>query len=101
MKLSSMDMLLRMKTTLDIPGELLAKAKRKAIEDKTTLTKVVERALRVYVLPVRGREGSVMKKWVVVKGRPFPRVDISDRGRLFEAMERAGDRNHCRDSARR
>jgi len=32
-----------------------------------------------------------MKKWVVVKGRHPPHVDISDRDRLFEAMERAGD----------
>jgi len=36
-----------MRTTLDLPDEVLANAKRKAIEDKTTLTEVVERALRV------------------------------------------------------
>jgi len=84
-------MLSCMRTTLDIPDEVLANAKRKAIEDETTLTEVVERALRVYVSPGRGRKRSVMKKWVVVKGRRLPHVDISDRDRLFEAMERAGD----------
>ena len=91
MNLSSMDMLPSMRTTLDIPDEVLAKAKRKAIEDKTTLTEVVERALRVYVSSGRGRKRSAMKKWVIVKGRRLPQVDISDRGRLFGAMERAGD----------
>jgi hypothetical protein len=85
------DMLSCMRTTLDIPDEVLANAKRKAIEDKATLTEVVERALRVYVSPGRGRKRSVMKKRVVVKGRRLPHVDISDRDRLFEAMERAGD----------
>ncbi len=84
-------MLSCMRTTLDIPDEVLANAKRKAIEDKTTLTEVVERALRVYVSPGRARKRSVMKNWVVVKGRRLPHVDISDRDRLFEAMERAGD----------
>ena len=80
-----------MKTTIDIPDEVLADAKRRAIEDETTLTEVVERALRVYVSPSRGRKRPVMKKWVVVRGRRLPHVDISDRDRLFEAMERAGD----------
>lgn len=80
-----------MRTTLDIPDEVLANAKRKAIEDRSTLTAVVEKALRVYVSPGRARRRSVMKKWVVVKGRRLPHVDISDRDRLFEAMGRAGD----------
>ena len=86
-----MDMLPRMRTALDIPNEVLANAKRKAVEENTTLTEVIERALRVYVSSGRGRKRSVMKKWVVVKGRRLPHVDISDRDRLFEAMERAGD----------
>ena len=84
-------MLPRMRTTLDIRNEILANAKRKAIEDNITLTEIVERALRAYVSSGRGRKRSVMQKWIVVKGRRFPRVDISDRDRLFEAMEISGD----------
>ena len=80
-----------MRTTLDIPDEVLASAKRRAIEDKSTLTEIVEKALRVYVSPGRGRRRRVMKKWVVVKGSRLPHVDVSDRDRLFEVMERAGD----------
>ena len=78
-----------MRTTLDIPDEVLANAKRKAIEDKTTLTEVVERALRVYVSPGRSRKRRVMKTWVVIKDRGLPDVDISDRDRLYDLMERS------------
>jgi hypothetical protein len=76
-----------MRTTLDIPDEVFASAKRKAIEDHSTLTRVVEEALRLYVSPRRHRKKRVMKKWVVVKGERLPDVDISDRDRLYDFME--------------
>jgi hypothetical protein len=78
-----------MRTTLDIPDEVLARAKRKAVEDQATLTQVVEEALRLYVSPGRSRRRRVMKKWVVIKDRRLPDVDISDRDRLYDLMERS------------
>jgi hypothetical protein len=76
-----------MRTTLDIADEVLAKAKRKAIEDKSTLTEVIEDALRLHVSPGRRPRKRVMKRWVVVKGRRPPEVDIADRDRLYDVME--------------
>ena len=81
-------MLFCMRTTLDISDEVLAKAKRKAVDENSTLTKVVEEALRLYISPGRPRKRRVMKKWVVVRDDLLPEVDISDRDRLYNFMER-------------
>ena len=83
-----------MRTTLDIPDEVLAKAKQKAVEKNSTLTRIVEDALRLYVSPGRTPRRRVMRRWIVIKGHHLPPVDIADRDRLYEAMERPPrDRN--------
>jgi hypothetical protein len=76
-----------MRTTLDVPDELLARAKRKAVEDHVTLSQVVEKALRLYVAPGSPRRRRAMKKWTVIKDRRPPGFDIADRDRLYEVME--------------
>jgi hypothetical protein len=81
-------MLGSMRTTLDIPDEILARARRKAAEDHVTLSQVIEKALCLYLAPGRPRRRRVMKKWTVIKGRGPAGLDIANRDRLYEATER-------------
>ena len=74
-----------MKTTLNLDDELVREAKKRAAEEGTTLTRIVEEALREALSFEGGDEGEV--RWVVVDGGP-PRVDIDDRNALYEFMER-------------
>lgn len=80
-----------MKTTLNLDDHLLREAKKRAAERGTTLTKIVEEALRDALSSDEigdeiGDEGEV--RWVVVDGGP-PRVDIDDRNALYEFLERS------------
>jgi hypothetical protein len=75
-----------MKTTLNIDDQLLREAKKRAAEQGTTLTFVVEEALRG-ALTERGARHRGDVRWVVVDGGP-PRVDIDDRNALYTFLER-------------
>lgn len=77
-----------MRTTLDLEDTLLARARRKAAERQTTLTRVIEEALRHYLSPRRVAATSVRGRWKTVTGTGRPEVDIADRDRLYDAMER-------------
>ncbi len=81
------DMHICMRTTLDLEEHLLKEARRKAAELETTLTKIIEEALRNYLNPQPHRRISVKREWVVVHGERPPDVDISDRDRLYDVME--------------
>jgi len=74
------------KTTLNLSDELVREAKKRAAEEGTTLTKVVEEALRDALTPREAGSGDEVR-WVVVDGGP-PRVDIADRNALYEFLER-------------
>jgi len=76
-----------MRTTLDINDRLLTKARRKAIEQKTTLTAIIEEALRRSLMPLPRPTRSLASRWVIVKGERPPAVDIADRDRLYDALE--------------
>ena len=74
-----------MKTTLMIPDPLMRRLKREAARQRTTISALVERALRllleqqpppVELPPLPGFRG----------GRP--RVDVSNREALYDVMER-------------
>lgn len=79
-------MLLCMRTTLDIEDAILERARRRAAAERTTLTSVVERALRAF-LSRRPEAGSPLnQRWVVVEGSRPPDVDVADRDRLIDAM---------------
>lgn len=79
-------MLLCMRTTLDVEDAILERARRRAAAERTTLTSVVERALREF-LSRRPEPGAPLKeRWVVVKGDRSPDVDVADRDRLIDAM---------------
>lgn len=76
-----------MRTTLNIHDRLLSKAKRKAADEGTTLTRVIEKALQEYLLARRSPRRTVGPRWVVIRGKQRAGVDISDRDRLYDAME--------------
>lgn len=75
----------RMKTTLNLDGELLRRAKQQAAERGTTLTAVVEDALRARLHAVAPRPRFRLE-FPVVGGRRPPPVDPADRDALHDRM---------------
>src|SRR5437667_247952 len=70
-------MQLCMRTTLDIEGKLLRRARRKAAKTRTTLSKFIEDALRQYLGPNEARsKRAFAARWPVVRGVAPPLVDI-------------------------
>ena len=79
-----------MRTTLDLEDTLIRKAKGRATAEGTTLTAVIEEALRQYLTPARPAGKSFRLKLLTMKGRPVPGVNIADRDALYERMEGRG-----------
>lgn len=74
-----------MKTTVDLPDELLIRAKKRAVETRTPLRALIERALRRELASSAGRRTRRIPrkiKWVVAPGGLPPGLDISDRSSL-------------------
>ena len=75
-----------MKTTIDLPEELLIAAKKKAAEERTSLRKIFTRGLRRELegdAPGRPREtGS--SHFVTVNGGLPPGLDVTDRAAMHE-----------------
>ncbi len=80
-------MLLCMRTTLNIDNELMKNVKRKAAEAGRTITEVIEEAIRESLYPNRKEAKRFRLRWVTVKGRLRPGVDLTDRDALYERME--------------
>jgi hypothetical protein len=76
-----------MRTTLDLADDLVRRAKRRAADESTTLTAVIEGALRQYLAPARPGGGPFRLKLLTKRGRPVPGVDFADRDALYERME--------------
>ncbi|MDQ3210498.1 MAG: type II toxin-antitoxin system VapB family antitoxin [Actinomycetota bacterium] len=75
-----------MKTTLNLDDHLVREAKKRAAEEGTTLTHIVEEALRGALTP-RPRGDPYRFKPEVVRGdRPLA-VDVADRDALYEFMD--------------
>jgi hypothetical protein len=76
-----------MRTTLDIDTDLFRRAKRLAADRGTTLTAIVETALREVLRPrsTSGREFRLRLR--TKKTGLLPGVDIADRDALYERME--------------
>ena len=86
-----------MKTTVELPEALLLEAKRKALETRTTLRDILERALRRELRQPAGRPARRPRRirWVTSAGGLPPGLDVSDRGKMWDWMqiERAHDRH--------
>lgn len=79
-------MLLCMRTTLDLNDRLVERAKQHAAREGTTLTAVVERALRGLLAPRRPRR-TYRLQWRPERGRLQPGVRLDDRDALFDLMD--------------
>ncbi len=76
-----------MRTTLDLDDQLLSAAKRQAAQRNTTLTAFVEHALAA-ALASRPPVGKPFQlQWKTRRGKLVAGVDITDRDRLFDAMD--------------
>jgi hypothetical protein len=83
-------MLICMRTTLDLDDELVRAARKLAAERDTTLTAVLEDALRL-LLHERARPRKPFRlRLLIKKGRALPGVDLADRDSLYERMEGRG-----------
>jgi hypothetical protein len=77
-----------MRTTIDIPDELMRNAKQRAADENTSLRVVVESALRQYLMrTARPEKKFRLKLTPHPKGRLLPGVVLEDRDLLYEIME--------------
>jgi hypothetical protein len=85
-----------MKITVELPDDLLLEAKRKALETRTTLRDILERALRRELGPAGGPPARRPRRirWVTSAGGLPSGLDVSDRSKMWGWMqkERAHDR---------
>lgn len=75
-----------MKTTLQFDDALIRLAKRRAADEGTTLTRIIEQALRRYLGPQKPRQRFRLNL-LIKRGRPVPGIDLADRDELYERME--------------
>jgi hypothetical protein len=74
-----------MKTTVDLPEDLLRDWKKKAAEEGTTLKEMWESLLSSALHPTRPPRRSKRKiRWVTAAGGLPPGLDISSRERMWE-----------------
>jgi len=78
------------KTTIDLPDELLIAAKKRAAELRCSLRTLVERGLRHELAsggPSRPRRKRVIR-WVTVRGGLPPGLNLSDRAAMHDWITR-------------
>lgn len=80
-----------MRTTVDIPDDLLAAAKRRAAEQGTTLTALVGDALRAALGRVDEGPSPQVRLTVWGEGGLRPGVDLDDTAALLDLMEGPDD----------
>lgn len=75
-----------MKTTIELPDELLIEAKKRAAEQRTTLRRLFARGLRRELDTVRPGRAPAERKigWVVVDGGLPPGLELADRERMHD-----------------
>jgi hypothetical protein len=76
-----------MKTTVDLPDDLLIRAKKRAAETRTPLRLLIERGLRRELASSTAggaRRGAVKIRWITAPGGLPPGLDVSDRASLHD-----------------
>ena len=74
-----------MKTTIELPDDLFLQAKRKALENRTTLRQIVERALRRELMGGKTEARRPRRiRWITSPGGLPPGLDLSDRAEMWE-----------------
>ena len=81
-----------MKTTIDLPDDLLVAAKKRAAESRSTLRALVERGLRRELSrPRRARPATHPAiRWVTVDGGLPEGLDVADRAVMSDRLQRNG-----------
>ena len=79
-----------MRTTLDLDDHLVREAKRRALDQGSTLTSFIEEALRERLRSDPARTGSYRFRPLLKKGSAASDVDFDDRDALYELMEGRG-----------
>ncbi|MEW6271652.1 MAG: hypothetical protein AB1689_20405 [Thermodesulfobacteriota bacterium] len=84
-----------MKTTFDIPEDLLVEAKKRAAELRRPLRALVTEGLRAQLASGGGRRSAAGRRpgrprisWVTVKGALAPDLDVANRERMHEWLLR-------------
>ncbi len=78
-----------MKTTVELPDELLIAAKKRAAETRTSLKEILSRGLRRELArPARPSFRKRRIRWVTVAGGLPPGLDLSDREAMHEFLRR-------------
>ena len=74
------------RTTVRLPLDLLRRARRKAAEERRTLTSLIEEGLRLAIAesPKPKRATRVMPRVSTATGGPLPGVDVSDNSAVQE-----------------
>lgn len=75
-----------MRTTLDLDDRLLARARKVAREQGTTLTALIEQALAAALAKGPRRTERFKLSWTPVSGRYLGGVDVADRNALYDVM---------------
>ena len=80
------------RTTVDLPDELLIAAKKRAAEDRTSLRELLARSLRRELALGSGPASRSRRPpefdWVVVRGGLPPGLDVSRRAAMYEWLDR-------------
>jgi hypothetical protein len=81
-----------MRTTINLPDELILRAKKAALEADTTLTEIIENALReALAKPRRRAKRKEFKLITYGKGGLRPGVDLDDTSALLDIMDGLDD----------
>lgn len=79
-----------MKTTVELPGDLLIAAKTRAAETRSTLRELIERGLRRELRRPRRDESATTRgiQWVTVDGGVPLGLDLRDRASMTDWLRR-------------
>lgn len=72
------------RTTVRLPEELLARARRKAVAEGRTLTSLIEDGLRLVVAPRTKKEERILPPISKATGGLMPGIDISNSAAIQE-----------------
>ena len=79
-----------MKTTLELPDELLIEAKKAAAEQRRSLRALVEEGLRMVLRAPQKKTPPKSVRLVTVKGGLPHDLDLSSREKMFDWIEKNG-----------
>ena len=79
-----------MKTTIELPDDLMVAAKKRAAEARSTLRELVERGLRRELRGERRPNSTRCPaiRWVTVDGGLPPDLDMTDRSAMSDWLQR-------------